>query len=387
MKGDKRTQRNILLTVVPLLLTLVLGTTVLAATFQQGGTNSFIETEETPGDLFVGGHIVTLANPVHGDVFAAGERVTANAPVEGSLHAGARYVMLESNVIGSARVFAQQIALNGQVGRDLVGIGQDVRLHADSRVGGDGYLFGDLIVVDGTVGDDLHASGDVIRINGQVNGDATLRAGTIVIAETAVINGDLRYASGTTPQIDPAAKISGQIRALEPSPDVNEEPTLLRQIWGKSLNWLRALLVAALLFLVWPFLPNRIRRSMHEAWWRPGVMGIVALIVVPVVAILVMVSVVGLPLGALALWVYAGMFYLAQIFVGSWIGQEGLRLAGRTGEGFWYHLMAVGVGLAAVRLLSAIPYVGTFFGVVTFIVGFGLLSLAVWPRRKAEIIS
>ena len=84
------------------------------------------------------------------------------------------------------------------------------------RVNGDlGGAMGSLDV-DGTVDGDINARADSISIDGTVAGDVSVELGALRIGPEAVVEGDVRYTSGSAAEQSPVAEIGGVVQRTEP---------------------------------------------------------------------------------------------------------------------------------------------------------------------------
>jgi hypothetical protein len=105
------------------------------------------------------------------------------------------------------------------------------------------------------------------------------------------------------------------------------------------------------------------------------------LFAVPIAAIFACITIVGLGLGIAALLLYLVALYSTQVFVGSWIGEKVLGL----GSGLGPAIGRLALGLAILRGLRILPYVGWLVTLVMLFWGLGALALALhrMSRMKA----
>jgi hypothetical protein len=94
--------------------------------------------------------------------------------------------------------------------------------------------------------------------------------------------------------------------------------------------------------------------------------GVIALIVTPILAIILCITLIGLPLGIGALFVYAAGIYLSKIFVAAYLGRE---IVGARGE--LPTLLGLLAGLVILQVLSFVPYAGAILGFAIVCVGLG----------------
>ena len=109
--------------------------------------------------------------------------------------------------------------------------------------------------------------------------------------------------------------------------------------------------------------------------------GVLCLIAFPVAAVLVCVTIVGIPVGITALFLYLIALYSTQVFVGAWLGE---RILG-AGVGFGPTLGRLALGLGIIRVLRVIPYLGALVGAVVDRLGPGCACSNALPLYAAAI--
>ena len=118
---------------------------------------------------------------------------------------------------------------------------------------------------------------------------------------------------------------------------------------------------------------------------RPGPSagwGALILFVTPIAAIVTCITIIGIPVGLIALALWGIAIYLAQIPVGLFIGR---LIIGRSRdvEGKAIMVAALALGLVILKLLRLIPYLGFFIGVAVVLFGLGAV-VASERRRRIE---
>src|SRR6185437_10975577 len=78
---------------------------------------------------------------------------------------------------------------------------------------------------------------------------------------------------------------------------------------------------------------------------------------------------------------YAIAVYAAQIFVASWLGEKMLGI----GSGVGPAIGRLALGLAVLRVLRMVPYVGFFIGVLIAVWGLGALALAIHRSMRTQV--
>jgi len=224
----------------------------------------------------------------------------------------------------------------------------------------DGTVTGDVLSVDGHVTISGHVQGDLISVNGPVE-----------IQDGAEVDGDI--SSRLTPTIAPGATVKGEVRGV----DVNFQ--LGNVFVARFIFWLAAsvsLLVLGLVLLAFaPRAAAAAVETMRDSTGAAIGFGLVAFIGLPVVAVLALVTLVGIPLGLgilLALVPVYSIGYVTSVFlVGRWIVKPPTS-----------PYLAFLLGWVILRALALVPALG---GLLWFLASaFGLGVLVVATRRAAR---
>jgi hypothetical protein len=100
----------------------------------------------------------------------------------------------------------------------------------------------------------------------------------------------------------------------------------------------------------------------------------------PATAVLLCLTLIGLPLGLAALAIFVFALYLSKILVA---GAVGARLLKTSASVTPRYAAALLVGLVLLKLLRALPFVGSLVGFVVLLVGLGLVALGLRDQRRA----
>jgi cytoskeletal protein CcmA (bactofilin family) len=243
-----------------------------------------------------------------------------------------------------------------------------------------GQVAGDVIVLDGTVRIAGRATGDVVsvggpvRVTGRVDGDLIAVSDRASLAGTASVGGDLRYGD-ERPVLAPGARVGGEIS--------NEDWADAAAGWGwlSAFAWWLAVSVSTLIvgvLLAWlaPGALHAAERAVREHTGATVAWGFAIAIGVPLLAILALVTLVGIPFGV-ALLLAAIPVLLIAYATAAWI--VGRRLLRNRSTSRWAALFA---GWGILRLLALIPVVGALVGLAATVVGLGALAVALWRSRK-----
>lgn len=261
------------------------------------------------------------------------------------------------------------------------------RINVTAPVAGDASIAGGSITVKGPVVRDLHIAGGHVTIDGPVGGDASVAAGTLELGPDARIAGKLSFRGGELKR-DPAAVVTGGIdqKITEPSRK-HRHAYEIRPFHGYSHGWVWSVGLIVLAGLIAAALPGpsaKMAAELRERPWLTTLVGLVALTSIPVAAVLLMVTVIGIPIGLLALVLYAalllvGYVWLAVVVGGLLLDRVRPEVAAETA---WRAGAAV-VAMLTLALLTRLPFVGGLVVFGALVVGTGMIVAAVMRKRMA----
>jgi hypothetical protein len=242
-----------------------------------------------------------------------------------------------------------------------------------------GRTAGDVVVVDGPVRIAGRATGDVVsvsgpvRVTGRIHGDLIAVSDRASLGPTARVGGDLRYGD-ERPVLARGARVGGDIS--------NEDWADATSGWGwvSLIGWwvavsVSTLIVGALLVLLAPAALYAAERAVRERLGATIGWGVGIAIGVPLLAVLALVTLVGIPFG-IALLLAAVPVLLVAYATGAWLAGRGVLRNRSTSP--WVALL---VGWGILRLLALIPVAGALVGLAATVVGLGALAVALWRAR------
>lgn len=364
VKMFKHILKGLIVSLLAILLITFDTVLVLAFNARSGNIVTVSSVEVIDGDLYVAGGTIIIDSTINGDLIAVGRTIMINGTVNGSIIAAGETITINGEVTHAVRVMGKTLNINGTIGRDLLVAGGEFSIASTSEIGGD------LLLGAGTA-----------RIDGLIKGDINSGVNRLTIASTASIQGKLNYISRNEANIQSGAQIRGTI--THKLPDVKKGLGAGIGLWWIVIGFLMTLVLGIIIVLLAPRRVKVVTESIRTHPWASLGWGAVILVATPIIALIVCITIIGLPLGLIALVLYAIAIYLAQLFVGLLIGQ--LIIGAFRGVETRAALVgALALGLAILRLLGLIPFVGFFFGLATVL--FGLGAILVSERKlRAEV--
>ena len=365
------------------LLVLVAPSAAMAAEVRNGPNAVVAPGETVDDDLFATGQTVTVDGRVIGDVFATGQTVVVTGTVDGDLIAAAQQVVVDGTVNGNVRAAGAVVTVNGRVGRSVTGLAQQVNVSSSGRVDGSLVAAGETISAFGPVGRGVTAGGGTLQLGGPVGGKVLVWANNLSLGPNTRIAGDLEYRSDHQADV-PSGAVAGRVQFDQIEQRQQQAPVLNGLFDFGGLVWLCGSAILGALALI--FAPRAAARAVELGRQQPVPtfgLGLLALCAVPVVAVLIGLTLVGLPFALAVAALYWLGLLLAWPALGLVVGTELARRV-RRGEPMPV-LGALVVGLIVLHLVTHLPIVGGLVAFLGLAFGLGLIvqSFRRW-RRPSE---
>lgn len=332
---------------------------------------------------FFAGTNINIEGDVEGTTFAAGQNIVVSGDINGDLFVAGQTINILGNVTGNIYVAGNGIVIDGASERDTFAAGQQIRLGSEAIIGRDLTIAGAMINLDGTVGRDLNGGAANISINGMVGRDAKLEVDTLNVSSDAVIGGDLNYRSEREGILESGSTVMGQTdwTYVDRSEEV-EPPSPFRNYFWKLLGIGSALLIWLIMRLWQPTFWKKTSERIYDKPLKTMGIGALVLIVTPIIIVLFMITVIGIPVGILLGMLYGVSIYVSKIIVATFLGYWAMNQFGwrEIHLGVWLFLL----GYVILMLLTMIPYFG---GVLQlFIIIYGLGALLGINLKKKTIV-
>lgn len=339
------------------------------------------------GLITVGFIAVFLTLALCGSTYGAGVRlgsdvqVTAEETVEGGLLAAGANVEIRGTVEGGLKVFGANVVIPGDIQGDL-------------------GAFGANVVLSGTYRSKVQTAASNVILSGTFDGDVNAGGARITVTPTAVIKGDLIYATADL-NIQKGSRIMGEVvqRKLVVKEEKIEKWGIIGILaiipvwiffWFVSIVAL--VIVGVLINYLFPKKTDTIVETISQSPWKNLWFGLIFLVVVPVAIIIAFITVVGIPVGIIAGILYGIAIYISRIYIGVWIGRRVLGYIKKSmATAFFWPLV---VGTIIIALITLIPFVGWLFGFVILLLSLGAMWTVMWkaipapakkkPQRKVQ---
>ena len=343
------------------------------------GASPTVGPEETiKGNVYLNGERVRVEGTVDGDVFAAGKDIDIDGHVTGDVITAGRYLRIRGTVDGNIRSMGNTAIISGTLAKNILWLGDAVTIDGTGKVGGSVTMAGGTLAIDGRLGRDILFVGEEVNVNGAVGGEIRAQGHSLIIGSGAQVEGPIHYKGDKPADVSTGAKLVSavQFERMKHGPDYGSYRYYLwHVIWASAY-----ILFGLVLFSLMPkFSRDAVNSAEH--YGASAGLGVLVGFGLPIAAVIVCITVVGLFIGLSTLFLWYASMYYGQVIIGAVIGRW---LMGRTEEQ-WPLIGRMVVGFVILRLCSMIPHVGTTLKYAAAFWGIGAISLAVYRLMQPVV--
>ena len=358
------------------LVLLLLPVYASAATIEAGES---LELSEAPAHnaYLAGGDVrVTVALPA--DLLAAAAALQVLAPVMGDIAAIGSTVNIEAPVSGDVRIAGGHISIRDVVAGDIAAFGGFIRIEKEAR--------------------EIYAAGGTVELTGGARGPVTVYAGTVSLAGTyagdvhiaasnkltiapgTVIQGVLEYNAPEEASLDETVVVSGGVRYVGSAsflPTAEEAQAFALAGIGVFLivrliaGMVTAGLVAGLFPSFSAALTERVLGRGIRGFARAAIIGLLVMVLTPLLAILLLMSFVGMGVAFLIALLYLLAVALSFVFAAVIAGGALARSLWKRSTIEWKDAV---LGMLLLYLVALLPGIGGFISFILSCVALGALS-------------
>ncbi|MFH1428013.1 MAG: polymer-forming cytoskeletal protein [Patescibacteria group bacterium] len=366
-----------------LLIFFIFPISVLAFSVKAENSVYIGQDEIVEGNLYAAGSNIIVDGTVKGDVFCAGQTININGQVDGDVICAGQSLNINGEIGGSVRAAGNSISINSQIARNVQAFGASVILGKDASVGWDMLIAGAMGEIRGKINGDLHGAGANMIIAGEVGKNVRLlldekvrneiggkfETYPITITDGAKIGGDVVYTAGNEGLISDKATITGGVTHNLPKLKEFKRDKAIGWAWGKLYSIFAALVIGLVLVSIWRKQIKDLTDKMLDKAGISIAWGIALMFLSPILVILLMFTVIGIPLALLLFGVWIIALVLAKVLVGIMIGRAIIKkLWPKRKEAL---IWAMIIGIVILYLILSIPYIGWIITLVVLWWGLG----------------
>jgi cytoskeletal protein CcmA (bactofilin family) len=347
-----------------------------AAVLRTGETVTVADDQVVADDFYAAGGTVSQSGRVEGDMYvaAASFTITDDSEITEDLTVFGGSVQIHASVTDDVRVVGGEVVISGPVGGDVVVIGGLLKILSSATIAGDVMFFGGDLQVLGDVGGSVLGTADTVRIDAHVEDSLDMTVGTLTLGDRAEVLGDVRYVSPTDLNRSQNAVVVGEVVR-------NTAPPVATPEYSNVLIMFIVLLFTALVLqLILRGALTRFTPELTDNLGLSGLIGFGAVILMPVIAAVTLVSVLGSFFGVIFIFIFILTLLLsialAPVLMGALMCgyQTGVRTP---------HVLYTVISAALLQVAAFIPLVGPLLIMATILIVFGaLIKVAFLTLRR-----
>ena len=302
--------------------------------------------------------VIFATESYNDNIMAIDETVVANGTANG-------LIMLCGSTISSnangdyAFIAGREVNISGNITRDAFVVGETVTIENTGIINRDLYVCASKVIINGAVNRNIYVASSELLVGDKayIRGDVHSVTDKIVISETANVLGTVEYRSDAS-----VVSIPESIQVNRIEVETNKNQGNVSKSFDFNEKILELLMVFVTFILMLAIVPEfftkideRYALNAKELFKAFGI-GVLLLIVVPIVSIILMVTIVGLPIAFVALLLYIIAFIITGAVAGYTIVKA---IFGSKVNKF----VAGTAGVIAYKLLMCVPVLG---GIVYF---------------------
>ncbi len=340
------------------------------------------EDEVAEGNYYAIGNMVEVLGTVNSDLIIIANNAVVKGLVKGDVLAIGGNIKINGEVDGNIRAVGGEIEINGKVGKNVLAAGGYLMTGENSEINGNlTFAFGN-VKLDGLIQGRVDGAGGNLVFNNEVKGDVNLRTGRdgkIVLMPKTNFVKDFYYRAPDEAVIKEGAKVNGTTH-FQPIEITGKKFITKSYLFGKVISLFSLLLVGLLLISLFLQKVDEITELMIQKPIKNLWQGLLFLIVTPILAFILMLTIIGLPLALISLTWYLMILYISQIFIGLVIGHTFLKSITTEPKPIYVLI----VGLIIYEILIAIPFIGWLIRFIGLLWASGAVFEIIKPLFRKE---
>lgn len=336
-----------------------------------------------PVNVYMTGAEVRIDRGVEGDLVVAAGRIHVDQPVAGDAVLGAGSVDVQAPVGEDLRAAGGIVTVADRVQGEVLVVAARIIMSPASEVYGRTWLAAASVTLGGRALSAVKVYAREVAVLGEIYGPLEVSADRIEIRAGARVHGDLTYSGANEIVIHPQAQVTGKITRTPGTLDAHEPAAII-----PGLKPLRPLLVAALFaagvllhVLFRSFMANTVR-TLGAVPVKSVALGTALFFSVPPVAVLLVITIIGIPIGVALLAAHAVALLVGYLVTASFIAAKlGRALHAQPFNGWRQYALLAGA-VVLVALATSIAYAGPLILLLACAAGLGATLLQRFSRRS-----
>ncbi len=305
-----------------------------------------------------------------------GQDITINGNIVGDVIIVAVNTFINGHISGNARVFSVHTNLNSRIDNNLTLISKESFLSKKASVGGNMLTISDELQFAGVIYGESKIMSRFFFVDGILGKKANIVSKNLNIGKLAVFNSDLIYKT-KSPISNINNHVKGKIR-YEKADNflqfnlVGKKTEVYKNILN-VLNFLSVFILGTIMAFLFPKNFTIISQTVIEKPLANFIVGLLFYFISPVVILLLIFSIIGIPIALLLTFFMAVFVFLSRIIISLAIG----NMIFKDKNSKFIPLL---VGLTITQIIFLLPFINVLFKIITLFLTTGALFISRFGR-------
>lgn len=363
---------------------------VVAADCRSG--NTVIINHPINEDLYISAGTVIINAPIYGDLIVAGGNVTVNDTIRDDVLLLGGSISINGYIGDDIRCAGGSINITAYVEGDILITGGNITIEKKANISSLSVAGGEVIVngtvrnniksrsgsfeLNGIIIGDVDLRGDKLSLNGKINGKSVLAATKpIIVGHSAHFGRSIRYWQPFKRQLKLDASVASYQPIYDPLLSITHSKwyflgasTFLGLLWYLGMAYIMILIIQYLFHSILA----KAGKTFYTNTMQSAVYGIAVFVGTPVVIIICLATVIGVPVSAILAVGYILLILLATIIsslvVVNWVNV--------INTGNWNYWQITGTALFTFILLKIVfitPFLGWLVMIIIVSISYGAI--------------
>lgn len=357
-------------------------TPVLAS---EGGFNKntvhIKEGEIITKNLYLSAGNIIVDGKIAGDLIAIARKIEVNGEISGDLIAIATEIEVNGRIEGNSRVLFNNFNLNGFVGKNINALGDKIKTGKNSFIGWELLSIGNKMEIEGEINGESNLYGENIYLNSNTNKNSrvVLRGEnqSLEISPETTVSGSFSYSA------DKEIEIENKENFKEGSyfnKNTEKKNNNKKNAGSLMFSILSSLLVASFFVYFLKGIKEKTTNNLINFKSKDLLPVLAFLFLIPIIALFLFVTIIGIPLSFLLFSFYFLVIYLAKIVSIVFISDLLFEKFAKNKNYFLFLLL----GVSGSCLIFSMPLIGFATKFIATI--FGLSALIKYGKNQSKSI-
>lgn len=317
------------------------------------------------------------------DIYFFGETLNFSGESNSSITAFGQNIIIAGKVGNNLTTAADSIQINGNIDGTAFIAGDTILINNEAEINGTVFAAGSKIKILGEINGDLYIGSGKIVIEGIINGNILTSTGKLSITESGKVNGNLKYYSEFKLSDEEVSRVNGTVKYEKHSR--RGENFFKHNCKGFLIAFqfflLISLLVTGLLFLLFPAMKKLEEDRSSKNYWYSLLWGLIPFFIYPVLIIVLLPTIVGIPLSLLLLLAGLPILITTQIIGITITGQYLFKLFKWDKPVRFLHFL---FGFIFFVILSILPIIGFLTKIFFSSLGWGVILQSLFNKKFTD---